>query len=168
MRTARWALAALALALLVSDTRLFTHPPVAPAQAPARGDDPQETHLRNLRMLTDGGENAEAYFSFDGRRLIFQATPASGGCDQIYTMNADGTGRTLVSTGKGRTTCAYFFPDGRSIVYGSTHAASAACPPKPGFDQGYVWPVYASYDIYRANEDGSNLRALTSTPGYDA
>jgi len=168
LRTARWALAALALALLVSNVPLLTQssPPV---QAPAtRGDDPRETHLRNLRMLTDGGENAEAYWSFDGRRLIFQATPPSGGCDQIYTMNADGSARTLVSTGKGRTTCSYFYPDGKSILYGSTHGAAPDCPPKPGFDQGYVWPIYASYDIYRANADGSDPTPLTSTPGYDA
>jgi Tol biopolymer transport system component len=74
----------------------------------------------------------------------------------------------MVSTGKGRTTCSYFYPDGGSILYASTHAASAECPPKPGFERGYVWPIYASYDIYRANADGSGVTPLTSTPGYDA
>ena len=128
----------------------------------------QERHLQNIRKLTSGGENAEAYFSFDGKRLIFQSTSASGGCDQIYTMNLDGSDRRLVSTGKGRTTCGYFYPDGKSILYASTHAAGGECPPKPGFERGYVWPIYHSYDIYRANADGSGLTNLTNSPGYDA
>ena len=173
MRTARWAFAALALLVLSAPllTRLAasgqaTPPPAAGAGQ--RGDDPRETHLKNLRMLTDGGENAEAYFSSDGQRLIFQATPPSGGCDQIYTMNVDGSRRTRVSTGQGRTTCAYFYPDGKTILYGSTHGASPECPPKPGYEQGYVWPIYASYDIYRAQADGSRPVRLTTTPGYDA
>ena len=125
-------------------------------------------HLANLRQLTFGGENAEAYFSADGTRLIFQSKRDGAGCDQIYTMRIDGSEVRRVSTGKGRTTCSYFYPDGRSILYASTHAAADACPPDPDFSHGYVWPVYASYDIYRADPDGSNLRPLTTTPGYDA
>jgi TolB protein len=144
--------------------------PLAATQAtPSAGslDRPSEKHLRNVRQLTNGGENAEAYFSFDGRQLIFQST-AGHGCDQIYTINVDGSGRRLVSTGKGRTTCSYFYPNGKSILYASTHRGGDACPPTPSFDQGYVWPVYDTYDIYRANPDGSNLVPLTTTPGYDA
>jgi TolB protein len=117
--------------------------------------------------LTIGGENAEAYFSFDGGKLIFQST-AGHACDQIYTMNVDGSDRRLVSTGKGRTTCSFFYPDGKSILYASTHKGGDACPPTPSFDQGYVWPIYDTYDIYRADPDGSNLVPLTATPGYDA
>ncbi len=129
---------------------------------------PQEKHLKNLRKLTNGIENAEAYFSFDGKRLIFQSTTTESGCDQIYTMNLDGSDRKLVSTGKGRTTCGYFYPDGKSILYASTHGAGAECPPKPGYERGYVWPVYDSYEIYRANADGSGLTNITNSPGYDA
>jgi TolB protein len=129
---------------------------------------PQERHLRNIKQLTDGGENAEAYFSFDGTRLSFQSTRGAHECDQIYTMNIDGSDLKMVSTGKGRTTCSFYYPDGKHILYASTHLAGAACPPKPSFDQGYVWPVYDSYDIFRANADGSDLTRLTSTPGYDA
>ncbi len=129
---------------------------------------PQEVHFARLTQLTFGGENAEAYFSFDGQRLIFQSTRPPYECDQIFTMNLDGSDLRLVSTGKGRTTCGYFYPDGKSLLYASTHEAGAACPPRPGFDRGYVWPVYESYDIYRAALDGSNLRPLTRTPGYDA
>jgi Tol biopolymer transport system component len=147
----------------VTGTPLMQEGP-GPRDYPA---DPRERHLGHLRMLTNGGENAEAYFSFDGRRLIFQSSQA-GECDQIYTMNADGTGRTRVSNGQGRTTCSFYYPDGRSILYASTFRASPACPPKPGFEHGYVWPVYAGYDIVRANADGSGITPLTSTPGYDA
>jgi Tol biopolymer transport system component len=135
--------------------------PAAP-RAPA-----EEWRLTRVRQLTDGGENAEAYFSFDGRRLIFQSTRGGYPCDRIYTMSVDGGTATLVSTGSGRTTCGYFFPDGRSLLYASTHEASPECPPRPSYARGYVWPVYAGYDIYRVSE-GSPPVALTRTPGYDA
>lgn len=129
---------------------------------------PDEPHLRNLQMLTNGGENAEAYFSADGKRLIFQATiPGVSACDQIFTMNADGTNARRVSNGKGRTTCAYFFPDGKRILYASTHHVSETCPAPPDMRQGYVWALY-EYDIFTANEDGSDIRQLTSERGYDA
>jgi TolB protein len=159
------------LALYVSSAfAALVFAPLAATQAPAPREPlavAGETHLRNVRQLTNGGENAEAYFSFDGRKLIYQST-AGHACDQIYTMNVDGSDRRLVSTGKGRTTCSYFYPDGRSILYASTHGGGDACPPTPSFDQGYVWPIYDTYDIYRANPDGSNLVPLTTTPGYDA
>jgi Tol biopolymer transport system component len=135
-------------------------PPPAPASV--------ERHLRNIRQLTFGGENAEAYFSADGTRLIFQSTREGVPCDQIFTMKLDGSDLKQVSTGKGRTTCGYFYPGGNEILYASTHAGNEACPPKPSFERGYVWPIYDTYDIYRANPDGSNLRPLTTTRGYDA
>jgi len=128
---------------------------------------PQERHLRNMRQLTFEGENAEAYFSFDGTRLSFQST-AGHACDQIYTMKIDGTDRKLVSTGKGRTTCSFYYPDGRHLLYASTHLGGDACPAPPSMDQGYAWGVFDTYDIFRANSDGSDLVRLTSTPGYDA
>ena len=128
---------------------------------------PQEKHLRNIKQLTFGGENAEAYFSFDGKRLTFQSTQGHE-CDQIYTMNIDGTDRKLVSTGKGRTTCSFYYPDGKSILYASTHLGGDKCPTPPSMDMGYVWGVFDTYDIFRANADGTNLVRLTSTPGYDA
>jgi Tol biopolymer transport system component len=127
-----------------------------------------EPRLAGIRQLTTGGENAEAYFSPDGRRLIFQRTTAEGGCDQIYTIGVDGRGLGRVSTGGGRTTCGYFYPDGRSILFASTYLASPDCPPRPGYERGYVWPVYSTYDIFRANADGSSLVRLTDAPGYDA
>ncbi len=74
----------------------------------------------------------------------------------------------LVSTGKGATTCAYFLPGDQEIIYGSTHLGGEQCPPKPDHSQGYVWALHDSYDIFRANADGSNVRRLTETPGYDA
>jgi Tol biopolymer transport system component len=135
------------------------------------GQAPQSTwsgHLANVKQLTAGGENAEAYFSPDGRQLIYQTNPgAPGTCDQIFTMNVDGSNKRQLSKG-GRTTCGYFFPDGKSIVYASTHLGSAECPPRPSYARGYVWPIYDTYDIFRASPDGSNPRRLTSTPGYDA
>jgi Tol biopolymer transport system component len=129
---------------------------------------PIERHLRNIRQLTFGGENAEAYFSADGTRLIFQSTREGYPCDQIFTMRVDGSDVRRVSTGTGRTTCGYFYPGAKDILFASTHRAGDACPPKPSYDRGYVWPIYDGYDIYRANADGSNLRPLTTTPGYDA
>jgi Tol biopolymer transport system component len=127
-----------------------------------------EPHLANPRQLTHGGENAEAYYSFDGTRLVFQSTREGYGCDRIYTMAVDGSGQKMVSTGAGRTTCAFFYPDGKRILYASTHLGGAECPPKPDFSRGYVWPVYASYDIFAASADGTGLVRLTDTPGYDA
>lgn len=129
---------------------------------------PQEKHLRNIRQLTFGGENAEAYFSADGKKLIFQSTRDGRECDQIYTMNIDGSDVRLISTGDGRTTCSYFFPNGKRILYSSTHLGGKQCPPRPDFSKGYVWAVYDTFDIFTANTDGSGLKQLTNTPGYDA
>src|SRR5678815_477047 len=100
---------------------------------------PDEKHLRNIKQLTFGGENAEAYFSADGRKLIFQSTRDGRECDQIYTMNVDGSGVRMISTGAGRTTCSYFFPNLGRILYSSTHLGAKECPPRPDFSQGYVW-----------------------------
>lgn len=129
---------------------------------------PKEKHLRNLKQLTFGGENAEAYFSADGKQLIFQSTRDGRGCDQIYTMNVDGSNVKMISTGEGRTTCSYFFPAGKRVLYSSTHLGDKQCPPKPDFSRGYVWAVYSSFDIFTAKPDGSDLKQLTNTPGYDA
>ncbi len=129
---------------------------------------PQEKHLANVKQLTFGGQNAEAYFSADGKQLIFQSTRPPFKCDQIFTMKIDGTDVELLSTGKGRTTCPFFFPDGKRFTYASTHLAGAACPPLPDMSHGYVWPIYPSYDIFSANLDGSGLTRLTKSPGYDA
>lgn len=127
-----------------------------------------EKHLKNIKQLTFGGENAEAYFSPNGKQLIFQSKRDGRGCDQIYTMNTDGSNLKMVSSGEGRTTCAYYFKGGKKILYGSTHANKKECPPEPDRSKGYVWPVYAEYEIYTASADGKNIRNLTNTPGYDA
>jgi len=127
-----------------------------------------ETHLRNIRQLTFGGENAEAYWSFDETKLIFQSTRPPFTVDQIFTMTAEGGEVTLVSTGKGRTTCAYFLPGDGKILYASTHGKSPEPPKPPDRSQGYVWPIYDGYDIYVANADGSEPRNITNSPGYDA
>src|SRR5919107_83600 len=111
---------------------------------------PSEKHLRNVRQLTDGGENAEAYFSGKGDRLIFQSKREGRQCDQIYTMRADGSDVRMGSTGAGATTCSYIFPDGKRILYASTHLASADCPPAPDRSRGYVWAVHPGFDIFTA------------------
>ena len=136
-----------------------------------------EVHLRNVHQLTFGGNNAEAYWSFDGDQLIFQSDWSainSQGCDQQFVMNADGSDLAsgekydLVSTGQGRTTCGYFLPDGR-IIYSSTHAAAPGCPTTAAArTQSYVWDVFATFDIYIANADGSNPEVLIGGEGYDA
>ncbi len=124
--------------------------------------------LGEIRQLTAGGQNAEAYWSPDGKRLVFQSTREGAQCDQIYIMQADGSGVRRVSNGQGRTTCGYFLPDGRHIVYASTHAAGPACPPPPDRSRGYVWAVYPSYDLYAATDTGEITRRLTAEEGYDA
>src|SRR5688572_28942397 len=100
-----------------------------------------ERHLANIKQLTFGGENAEAYFSFDGKKLIFQSKRDNLGCDQIFTMNVDGSNVRMISNGEGRTTCSYFFKGNKRVVYASTHGGSKACPPNPDMSQGYVWAV---------------------------
>lgn len=126
-----------------------------------------ESHLANIRQLTFGGQNAEAYWSQDGRHLIFQSTRPPFDCDQIFIMRADGADVRMVSTGLGRTTCPYFLPGDR-ILYASTHEKNEECPAEPDLSQGYVWALYKDYDIYTADLDGSNIRRLTDSPGYDA
>ncbi len=128
----------------------------------------KESHFGEIRQLTFQGENAEAYWAFDGSKLIFQSTPTPGeGCDQIFILDPE-TGETSQVSSEGRTTCAYFYPNGNEVVYSSTHHYDLACPATPDFSKGYVWPIYPSFDIFVANTDGSNQRQLTSTFGYDA
>ncbi len=124
--------------------------------------------LSNLQQLTHGGQNAEAYWSPDGKRLIFQSTRDGAECDQQYIMNADGSGVHMVSTGKGVTTCGYFLADNKHIIYASTHEDAPKCPPPADRSKGYVWAVYPGFDIYLATDDGKIEKKLTSTPGYDA
>ena len=127
-----------------------------------------ETHLANLRQLTFGGQNAEAYFSYDASELIFQSTRDSMECDAIFRMNADGSNVRQLSNGQGATTCSFIAPDGQSIIYASTHLEDSVCPPKPDMSKGYTWALYHSYDIFKADPDGSNIVRLTDTDGYDA
>jgi len=128
----------------------------------------REVHLGNIKQLTNGGENAEAYFSLDGQEIIFQSTREPYKCDQIFTMNADGSNTKMISTGRGRVTCGYFTPDKKRVIYASTHVASPDCPMPPNMSEGYVWAIYPTFDIFSANRDGSDVKRLTSTNGYDA
>jgi TolB protein len=129
---------------------------------------PGERHLRNVRQLTFGGENAEAYFSFDGQQLVLQSTREGAACDRLYVMKTDGAGASQVSSGEGRVTCGYFFPGGDRILYASTQASGAACPPPADRSKGYVWALY-DYQLYTARPDGSDLRPLAPAPGtYNA
>jgi Tol biopolymer transport system component len=129
--------------------------------------DPREKHLADLRQLTFGGDNAEAYWSPDGKKLVFQSTPKGAGCDQIYVIDLGSGDTTKVSTGGGKTTCSFFFPSGDRILYSSTRAQGEACPPKPDRSKGYVWPL-DEFDVYSAKPDGSDVRPLITGPGYDA
>ena len=173
--------------------------------------DPREKRLADLRQLTFGGENAEAYFSPDGRKLVFQRTPPEGGCDQEYILDLSTGDFVRLSSGRGRTTCGYYaYPDGERLIYATTESTSATCPPPPDRSQGYVWALYdfdlvwqsapddppepflphpgydaeatvcmrdgrlvftstrgGDLDLYSVNPDGSGLRQLTDTPGYD-
>ena len=136
---------------------------------------PEETHFNNLRQLTFGGDNAEAYLSFDGKYLIFQKTNPKEGiaCDQIWmgklpTTPDEQFNPKLVSTGTGRTTCAFFYPNGEHILYASTHLGLKNCPPVPDKIKRYIWPIYESFDIFKADTNGNIIKRLTKTKGYDA
>ncbi len=148
--------------------------PTSEASKPESLIYPEEKHFSSLKQLTFGGDNAEAYFSFDNEFLVFQATNEKWdiACDQIFYMPVngyEGEMPNMLSTGKGRTTCSYFLPGNKSIVYASTHKADEACPQTPRMVNGkYVWAVYASFDIYTADLEGNILKQLTDDPGYDA
>ncbi|MFL5729342.1 MAG: TolB family protein, partial [Cytophagaceae bacterium] len=135
-----------------------------------------EKHLKNLRQLTWGGDNAEAYFSFNGKNLSFQSNNKAWGleCDQIFNMSIasalkDTTYKPpMVSTGKGRTTCSFFLKDGKHILYASTHKGGEKCPETIEIKGKYLWAVYGTYDIFVADLKGNITRQLTDTKGYDA
>ena len=138
---------------------------------------PEETHFKNIKQLTFGGDNAEAYWSYDGKWIVFQRTSVKDGilCDQIFAGKVPKAGEPftykMVSTGKGRTTCAFFMKDNKHIVYASTHLGGDDCPPIPDrskYGNRYIWPVYNSYDIFMADLDGNIIKQLTNTDGYDA
>jgi Tol biopolymer transport system component len=133
--------------------------PVAP--------EPGESHLTNIRRLTNGGENAEAYFSHDGRWLTFQSTRDGRTCDQQYVMRTDGSDVRRISNGEGKTTCGYFFNGDRRLFFASTHAHGAACPPRPDPSQGYVWGL-DKFDIYTIEQVGAPPRRLTHNDVYTA
>ena len=122
-----------------------------------------EKHFRNVKQLSFGGENAEAYFSFDGRQLIFQSKRDNRGCDQIYSMNADGSNVKMVSNGEGRTTCSYFFKGGKKVLYASTLSGGKDCPPPADYSKGYVWAIYPEYDVYTSTPDGKDIKKLTDS-----
>ena len=140
------------------------HRPQAPVTVAAETG---ERHLANIRQLTPGGQNAEAYFSRDGRRLTFQSNRDSLPCDQQFVMNIDGSNVRRISTGGGKTTCGYFYQNDERVLWAATHGASNACPTPPDMSQGYVWGL-DDYDIWTSRPDGSDLRRLTDSPGYDA
>ena len=128
-----------------------------------------EKHFADIRQLTAGGENAEAYWSPDGKKLIFQSTPRGATCDQEFTLDLISGEMKRVSSGKGRTTCGYYeYPKGDRIIYATTEGAAAACPPPPDRSKGYTWAIYPGYDIVEANPDGSNAHSLMTVAGYDA
>ena len=136
------------------------HPIPVPSEA-------GESHLRNIRQLTNGGENAEAYFSHDGRQLIFQSTRDGRTCDQQYVMRSDGSRVRRVSSGRGKTTCGYFMDGDRRILFASSQAVQRECPPRPDPSKGYVWRL-DPFDIYTARPDGSRPRRLTNFGVYTA
>ncbi|MEM8907066.1 MAG: hypothetical protein AAGD05_04395 [Bacteroidota bacterium] len=134
----------------------------------------KEKHLANLKQLTFGGDNAEAYFSFDNQHLVFQASNDEWGaaCDQIYYMPVNGNNGQqppLLSTGRGRTTCSYFLPGDSTVLYASTHMSSDTCPKAPRSADGkYVWGIFPGFDIFVADLQGNIVKQLTDEPGYDA
>lgn len=169
----RYAVLALAGAgLLALTAGLSPRPAFRPVPPGAAAVDslirPGETRFVHLWQLTFGGQNAEAYWSRDGRKLIFQRTGGEHPCDQQYVMDLAAGSVTRVSTGTGRTTCGYFYDRDRRVLFASTHAAGDSCPPEPDMSQGYVWPLYRAYDLWSTTPEGNDLRRLTDHDGYDA
>ncbi len=170
--------ASLVLGFFICISAFKKSTPVSLEEAP--GDTlhyPEEKHFANIRQLTFGGDNAEAYFSYDGKMLVFQKTNPKEGinCDQIYVAKIPAGPNEkfepkLVSTGKGRTTCAFFTKDNKHVIYASTHLGSEDCPPVPdrAVMKRYIWPIYESYDIFMSDLNGKIVRQLTNHPGYDA
>jgi Tol biopolymer transport system component len=168
-RTTALALAALAT-LIVTTPRADEPDAIVPPGA-ARADSlirPGEKHFARLWQLTFGGENAEAYWSSDGSYLTFQSTRNGWPCDQQYVMEMATGAVHRVSTGRGRTTCGYFYDRDQRVLFSSTHLGSDSCPPPPDYSQGYVWAITPDYDIFSTKVDGSDLKRMTTTPGYDA
>ena len=165
-----------ALALTSTAFAVSRHKPASQtSQKTSIQADPREVHLANIKQLTFGGENAEAYFRADGKSLILQSSREGHPCDQEFTMRPDGTGVRRVSNGQGRTTCGWWFPNGKRLLFSSTHEGSPDCPPPADKSQGYVWPVYPTYKIFTAKPDGSDLKVLFpqnlksgELPGYNA
>lgn len=133
---------------------------------------PREKHLGNIRQLTFNGENAEAYFSFNSKKIVFQRTSLKDGlpCDQIFYSELDSFYPRLISTGKGRTTCAFFLPGDTSVLYASTHLSTDTCPPVPDRKKigKYVWPIYSGYEIFVTDLKGKIKKQLTKNKFYDA
>ena len=185
MKKTTLALALGAAAALAAPAAFSQHPgpaPAGPPAAPPRGHPrapqlagpavihPDETHLRNLRQLTFGGQNAEGYWSADGKSIVYQRMNEAEGvmCDQEYVADV-ATGKSrMVSNGKGRVTCGYFYDGDKRVLYASTHLADPACPPPVDHSKGYAWAMTAGYDIVSHALDGSGFKRLTDTPGYDA
>ncbi len=168
----------LLIALSFATSKLAAQPHQASAALPEGTlSYPDEKHFKNIQQLTTGGDNAEAYFGLDGKAIVFQrSNPKEGiNCDQIFygkvpTKKAPKFSYKLVSTGKGRTTCSYLMPDGKSLLYASTHLGADTCPPVPDRKvlKKYVWPIYSTYDIFVSDLNGKVLKQLTHEPGYDA
>ncbi|TBN03983.1 hypothetical protein EYD45_08190 [Hyunsoonleella flava] len=136
---------------------------------------PGEKHFKSIKQITFGGDNAEAYWSFDDKQIVFQSNNKNWnvGCDQMFLMNVGETFEDktppMISTGKGRTTCSYFLPDNKHIIYASTHLGDEKCPDTPLRKNGkYIWPVYDTYDIFMADLEGNIVKQLTNEKGYDA
>lgn len=160
----------------------FENAALSAIQPPRNPDDtllyPEETHFKNIQQLTFGGDNAEAYWSYDSKYIVFQRTQPKEGiaCDQIFVGKVpekagDKFTYKMVSTGKGRTTCPFFTRDGKYIIYASTHLGGDSCPPAPDrskYGNKYIWPLYDSYDIFMADLDGKIVKQLTHSKGYDA
>ena len=145
----------------------FSHAHLALAQGVSRQPEAGESFFGQLTQITFGGQNAEAYFSADGKRLILQRQESDSVCDQEYTINVDGTGLRRISNGLGRTTCGWFYDNDRRVLYSSTFKAGVKCPVPPDMSRGYTWGLF-DYDIFTSKPDGSDLKQLTTTPRYDA
>jgi TolB protein len=130
--------------------------------------DPREKHFTKITQLTFGGQNAEAYWSADGKEIVYQTLQPGYPDEQIFLMKADGSNKRLISTGKGRCTCSYLTPNNKEIYFSSTHERNEGPQKKLDRSKGYVWMVNPDFALYKRDLKANKTSPVLKFDGYIA